>query len=90
MCENYIYLLLCIFQLYSEGATNLAVQHLNHLPGKDEIDASTVMIAIFYEFLATSLLVMAVLTTAVDKASKLKNASPVILGFSVAVGVLAM
>ena len=69
---------------------NSAVQHLSPLPSKKhDIDAATIMLAMFYEFLATSLLVMTVLNVAVDKSSKLKNVSPVILGFSVVVGNLA-
>lgn len=69
---------------------NAAVQHLHQLPGRDDdIDASTVLIAIFFKFLAASLLVMAVLIIAVDKASKLKNVAPVVLGFAVTAGTLA-
>ena len=66
------------------------MQHLHQLPGRDDdIDASTVLIAIFYKFLAASLLIMAVLITVIDKASKLKNVAPVILGFAVTAGTLA-
>ena len=69
---------------------NAAVQHLHQLPGRDDdIDASTVLIAILYKFLAASLLIMAVLITVIDKASKLKNVAPVILGFAVTAGTLA-
>lgn len=68
---------------------NSAVQNISSLPSNNDIDAGTIMLAMFYEFLATSLLVMVVLNVAVDKASKLKNVSPVILGFSVTVGNIA-
>ena len=68
---------------------NSAIQHLQHLPSKHGFDAGTIMLAIFYEFLTTSLLVTAVLNVAVDKASKLKTVSPIILGFSVTVGNIA-
>ena len=68
---------------------NCAVQRVRHLPGKHGFDAGTIMLAIFYEFLTSSLLVLAVLNVAVDKASKLKHVSPFILGLSVVVGNLA-
>ena len=84
-----VFIIIFILQLYSKSAVNSAVQHLQHLPSKHDFDAGTIMLAVFYEFLATSLLVMAVLNVAVDKASKLKNVSPIILGFSVTVGNMA-
>ena len=90
---DYKNILLLIFQLYSERAVNSAVQRLSPLPAnmeKNDIDTGTIMLAIFYEFLAASLLVTAVLNIAIDKSSKLKNVSPVILGLSVAVGNLAL
>lgn len=76
-------------QLYSESAVNAAIQHLRRLPHKDHFDAGTILLAIFYEFLTASLLVMVVLIVTVDKVSKLKNIAPVVLGFSVTVGNLA-
>ena len=87
--SSVLYEFLFTLQLYSESAVNSAIQHVRRLPGKHEIDAGTVMLAIFYEFLTSSLLVLAVLNVAVDKASKLKHVSPFILGLSVVVGNLA-
>ena len=76
-------------QLYSEGTINAAVHHLHSLPAKDDIDAATVLLAILYEALTTSVLVLVALHAAIDKGSKVKPAAPVVLGFSVTVGILA-
>jgi len=48
-----------------------------------------VLLAILYEALTAALLVLVVLSAAVDKASKSRNAAAIILGFSVVVGILA-
>jgi len=76
-----------LVSLYSEQTINAAVHHLHHLPGKDEIHAETVLLIILYEFLASSLLVLVVLNTAIDRVSRsIRSFSP---RFTVTASILA-
>ena len=65
------------------------MHHLRHLPGKDDIDTETVLLAVLYESLTSSLLVIVVLNSVIDKASKSKVVASLVLGLSVTVGILA-